>query len=598
MNRWESMQYNDEIIGEVLHRTNIVDLIGQDVRLRRSGADYTGLCPFHLEKTPSFHVSGAKQLYYCFGCHAGGNAFTYMMEYHNYSFSEALQYLAEKAGVSLPEVRMSEAEREAAKKKDLLLEVHKKAAGFYYYRLKQPAGEHGLRYLRERGLTDETIRKFGLGYADQFGSSLYRYLKNESYSDAILEESGLFRFDEKRGVSDRFWNRVMFPITDTRGRVIGFGGRVMGEGNPKYLNSPESYLFNKRKNLYALHYARSTRRSCLLLCEGYMDVISMHQAGFDNAVASLGTALTEEQCTLLKRFTSEVLLLYDSDGAGVGAALRAIPLLKDAGITPRVVDLSPHKDPDEFIRAEGAEAMEERLRLAENAFLFEIRQLEKNYRRSDPAEWTEFQRETARRLLAFPEEMERENYLEALCGRYGFDRQKMRRLIGRVAEEGPHAARYERPKSGEKTDRREDGMVTTQKLMLTYLANFPEAAEETRDLIGPEDFRDPFCKEVAEILYRQIGNGRVSEAELIASFKESEDERRAAGIFHTTIPVKSQGELDRAFTDTVMKLLREGNDARLKEADITDMSVFAEYIDRKKKLEEFERGKLIHLPYE
>ena len=398
------MRYSDDVREEVIARTDIVSLIGEDVRLKRSGSNYWGLCPFHPEKTPSFSVSPSKQIFYCFGCHAGGNAITYMMEYHNYSYVEALKILAGRAGISLPEESLTEEQKAAYAKKERLLEMYKKAAGFYYYRLKAEPDGKAMRYLKGRGLSDETIRRFGLGYADRFGDRLYRYLKKEQFEDELLMESGLFRFDEKKGVSDQFWNRVMFPISDTRGRVIGFGGRVMGEGEPKYLNSPESYLFNKRKNLYALNYARSSRRGNIILCEGYMDVITMHQAGFTNACASLGTALTPEQSSLLRRFTSEVLLMYDSDTAGTSAALRAIPILKEAGITPRVVNLAPCKDPDEFIKAEGGEALEERIRGAENAFLFELRQLSTGYRRSDPAQWTEFQHEIARKLVLIPEE--------------------------------------------------------------------------------------------------------------------------------------------------------------------------------------------------
>ena len=591
------MQFQDDVIDEVIQRTDLVELIGQDVRLRRTGSSYVGLCPFHSEKTPSFHVTPAKQLYYCFGCHAGGNAITYMMEYHNYTFVEAVRILAERAGIRLPEESLTPKQREASEKKTALLEIYKTAAGFYFYQLRSPGGERGLSYLRERGLGDNTIRSFGLGYAQQSGSPLYKYLKSRNYPDELLLESGLFHFDEKRGVSDRFWNRVMFPIQDLRGRVIGFGGRVMGEGKPKYLNSPETLLFNKRKQLYALNFAKSTRRGYFILCEGYMDVITMHQAGFNNACASLGTALTPEQCALLSRYTGEVLLLYDSDSAGVNAALRAIPLLKDAGITPRVVNLSPCKDPDEFIRKRGPEALEQLLEAAENAFLFELRLKEGSYRRSDPAEWTAFQKEAARMLLGIPEEMERQNYLEAVCGRYGFDRGSMERLLSKMAAEGTPAESYRPPRSGAARREKQDGFVTTQRLMLTYLANEPEAYAQTKDLITEEDFTDPLCARVAKELYRQLRGGRVSEAELITAFPDSEEQRAVVEIFHTSIPVNSQAELDRAFTDTVIRLLSSGNDARLMSSDLTDMGVFQRYIETKQKLEIFQNGKLLHIPW-
>ena len=591
------MRYSDDVREEVIARTDIVSLIGEDVRLKRSGSNYWGLCPFHPEKTPSFSVSPSKQIFYCFGCHAGGNAITYMMEYHNYSYVEALKILAGRAGISLPEESLTEEQKAAYAKKERLLEMYKKAAGFYYYRLKAEPEGKAMRYLKGRGLSDETIRRFGLGYADRFGDRLYRYLKKEQFEDELLMESGLFRFDEKKGVSDQFWNRVMFPISDTRGRVIGFGGRVMGEGEPKYLNSPESYLFNKRKNLYALNYARSSRRGNIILCEGYMDVITMHQAGFTNACASLGTALTPEQSSLLRRFTSEVLLMYDSDTAGTSAALRAIPILKEAGITPRVVNLAPCKDPDEFIKAEGGEALEERIRGAENAFLFELRQLSTGYRRSDPAQWTEFQHEIARKLVRIPEELERENYLTAACNAYGISPDSMRRLLGRVAAAGTPAETYVRPVSGREKKAKEDGFVTTQKLMLTYLANYPEAYEATKGILGPGDFTDDFCRKVAEEIYSGLAGGRLSEASVIGLFPDSADQRKAAELFHTEIPVANGTELDRAFTDTVVRMLRQSNENMLKYADITDLEVYSRYIERKKKTEEFSGGKLFHLPF-
>ena len=275
-----------------------------------------------------------------------------------------------------------------------------------------------MEYLKGRGLRDETIRKFGLGYSDRYNSDLYRYLKSRKYSDEVLRETGLFNADEKKGMYDKFWNRVIYPIMDANSRVIGFGGRVMGDGKPKYLNSPETKIFDKSRNLYGLHAARSSRRKNLIICEGYMDVISMHQAGFTNAVASLGTALTSQQASLLKRYTQEVLVIYDSDEAGIKAALRAIPMLRGAGLSPRVVNLNPHKDPDEFIQAEGKEAFEERLEQAENGFLYEIRMLQRNYDMKDPQGKSDFFHEAAGKLLKFEDEIERNSYLEAVARTY------------------------------------------------------------------------------------------------------------------------------------------------------------------------------------
>ncbi len=267
-----------------------MDIVSGYVKLQKKGSNYFGLCPFHNEKSPSFSVSPAKQMYYCFGCGAGGNVITFVMEYENYSFSEAFKVLADRAGVKLPVEEYSKEAREQEDLRAALLEMNKLAASYFYYQLKKPQGEAGYRYLKDRQLSDETIVRFGLGYSNKTSDDLYRYLRGKGYDDAVLKQSGLVTIEEK-GSHDKFWNRVMFPIMDVNNRVIGFGGRVMGAGEPKYLNSPETKLFDKSRNLYGLNYARLSREKYILICEGYMDVIAMHQAGFTNAVASLGTAL-------------------------------------------------------------------------------------------------------------------------------------------------------------------------------------------------------------------------------------------------------------------------------------------------------------------
>ena len=444
------MYYSDDLIEEIRMKNDIVDVISGYVRLQKKGSSYFGLCPFHNEKSPSFSVSPGKQMYYCFGCGAGGNVFTFIMEYENFTFMEAVKYLADRAGIKLPEQEYSREARAAADLKTVLLEVNKKAASFYYYQLRQESGKQAYDYLKNRALSDETMKAFGLGYSSKYSDSLYRYLKEKGYSDQILKEAGLFTFDERQGMRDKFWNRVMFPIMDVNNRVIGFGGRVMGDAKPKYLNSPETKIFDKSRNLYGLNIARKTRKNYLIICEGYMDVISMHQAGFTNAVASLGTALTSGHASLMRRYTKEVLLTYDSDEAGQKAALRGIPILREAGICPRIVNLSPYKDPDEFIKAEGKEAFEERLENAMNYFLFEVQVMEKEYDLSDPEGKTRFYRAIAAKLLEFPEELERNNYIESISEKYRIRQEDLRRMVNHMALSGSRPAIQTRNGSGEK----------------------------------------------------------------------------------------------------------------------------------------------------
>ena len=355
------MRYPDEIIEEVRRSNNIVDVIGSYVHLQKKGSSYFGLCPFHNEKSPSFSVSRDKQMYYCFGCGAGGNVFTFIMEYENYTFMEAVKYLAERAGIKLPETEMTEEAKKIQGKRQRLLDIHKLAARYFYYQLKGKDGANARSYFEERRLEGATITHFGLGFSNPYRDDLYQFLRSKGYEDDILKESGLVSIDEKYGAHDKFWNRVMFPIMDVNNKVIGFGGRVLGEGTPKYLNSPETLLFDKSRNLYGLNFARTSRKSYFIICEGYMDVIAMHQAGFNNAVASLGTAFTLQHANLLKRYTEEVLLAYDSDEAGVKAALRAIPMLRSAGLRIKISHMDPYKDPDEFVKNLGVVAFQERI---------------------------------------------------------------------------------------------------------------------------------------------------------------------------------------------------------------------------------------------
>ena len=487
------MYYSDEIVEEVRMKNDIVDVISDYVKLQKKGSSYFGLCPFHNEKSPSFSVSPGKQMYYCFGCGAGGNVFTFIMEYENYTFVEALKYLAQRAGVTLPEAEYSKEAKAAADLRTTLLEIQKKAAAFYYYQLRQDTGKQGMAYLKGRELSDETIHKFGLGCSPRYSGALYQYLKNKGYSDAHLKESGLFNVDERRGMQDKFWNRVMFPIMDVNNRVIGFGGRVMGDAKPKYLNSPETKIFDKSRNLYGLNIARTSRKPYLIVCEGYMDVISMHQAGFTNAVASLGTALTSGHASLMSRYTKEVLLTYDSDEAGQKAALRGIPILKAAGIRPRVVNLAPYKDPDEFIKAEGKEAFEKRLEEASNAVLFEIKVLEKQYDLTDPEAKTQFFREISRKLLEFPEELERNNYMESISRIYQIKVEDLRKMVNNMALGGTSMGTVKRAEArARKKENKEDAGHTAQKLMLTWLTPTRQCLIPLPDILHRRTLPRPF----------------------------------------------------------------------------------------------------------
>ena len=584
------MFYPDELIEEVRSRNDIVDVISGYVHLQKKGANYFGLCPFHNEKSPSFSVSRSKQMYYCFGCGAGGNVFTFLMEYENDTFPEAVKVLADRAGISLPEADESEEAKREQSKRSRLLAINKEAAKYFYFQLRAKQGEPGLHYLRKRQLTDETIHRFGLGYANKTADDLVRYLKGKGYSEELIREAGLCNTDEKHGMYDKFWNRVMFPIEDINHRVIGFGGRVMGDGKPKYLNSPETPIFDKSRNLYGLNFARSSRKGNIILCEGYMDVIAMHQAGFNQAVASLGTAFTLGQAGLLKRYTKEVLLSYDSGGAGVKAALRAIGILKEAGLTGRVINLEPYKDPDEFIKNLGAEAFQERIDNAENSFLFEIRMLQREYDLNDPEKKTEFHRAVAKKLCEFPEEVERENYLEAVAEKYHIGFESLRKLVASTAASTGLARPVERPKSGiQKKSTPEDNVKKTQRLLLTWLAEEPQIYPKIAAFLSAEDFTEELYRKVADRLFENLSRGEVNAAAIISMFPEEEEQREAAAIFNTSlVEPETKKEKEKALHDILVSVKRisyEYNSGRLG----SDVEAINRVIAGKKALEELSK---------
>ncbi|PJJ27951.1 DNA primase [Lacrimispora celerecrescens] len=559
------MRYSEEVIEEVRMKNDIVDVISGYVKLQKKGSNYFGLCPFHNEKSPSFSVSPAKQMYYCFGCGAGGNVLTFIMEYENYSFSEALKVLADRSGVKLPVAEYSKEAREQEDLRSALLDINKLAASYFYYQLKNPQGETGYRYLRDRQLSDETITRFGLGYSNKTSDDLYRYLKGKGYDDNLLKQTGLVTIEE-RGTYDKFWNRVMFPIMDVNNRVIGFGGRVMGAGEPKYLNSPETKLFDKSRNLYGLNYARLSREKYILICEGYMDVIAMHQAGFTNAVASLGTAFTTQHAQLLKRYTDKVVLTYDSDGAGVKASLRAIPILKEAGISIRVLNMQPYKDPDEFIKNQGAEEFRKRIDEARNSFLFEIDVLKKNYKMDDPEQKTEFYNQVARKLLEFPEALERENYLEAVSREYFINYDDLKRLVNRLgASLGPSVSAQREEEGYLKNQRKkekEDGVKQSQRLLLTWLIENPLLFDKIEGVITPNDFIEELYHKVARMVFDGHAAGTLNPAEILNHFIHDEGQYRAvAGLFHASLKESLDNEEQKkAFSETIMKVKKNSLD--------------------------------------
>lgn len=593
------MYYPEELVEEIRQKNDIVDVISGYVNLKRKGGSYFGLCPFHNEKTGSFSVSRHKQMYYCFGCGAGGNVFTFIMNYENYTFGEAIQMLAQRAGVSLPEIEDSQENRQKESKRQKLLEINKEAAKYFYYQLRMPQGQTGLAYFQNRKLSDETMKQFGLGYANKTSNDLVLYLRSKGFSDELIKESGVAVFHEKYGLGDKFWNRVMFPIQDINHRVIGFGGRVLGDGEPKYLNSPETPIFDKSRNLYGLNFARTSRKNQIILCEGYMDVISMHQAGFHQAVASLGTAFTSGQANLLRRYTENVILSYDSDGAGVKAALRAIDILREAGLNGKVLNLEPYKDPDEFIKNLGTEQFQKRIDEAENCFLFEIRMLQKEFDLEDPAAKTKFHTEIAKKLCMFTQELERENYLEAVSRKFHIDQAQLRKMvIGQAATAGMKRE-YLRPQKPVRAQEKQVKGDREQKLLLTWLVDNPKLYDKIKTFISPQDFTNDLYQKVAAYLFEDIEKGCLNPGAIVSKFVEEDEQRTIAEIFNTKLDFwQEEGNeemqasdrigQEKAFHDIVVKVKKNAYETDVLRSG-SDISAMQRMLAGKKALQELEK---------
>lgn len=501
-------------IDELVARSDILDVVSDYVRLTPKGGSYWGLCPFHGEKTPSFHVRPDRQSYHCFGCGKGGGVVSFVMEVENLPYVDALRLLAKRAGMELPE----NTGQRGYRKRGRLLELNKEAARYFHSQLHSPVGREGLAYLQRRGLSRGILTRFGLGFAPNSWDSLIQAMGQKGYDKAELLEAGLVVNNQKGRIYDRFRGRVMFPIIDLRGDVIGFGGRVLGDGEPKYLNSPESPVFSKSRNLFALNLAKNTKLGRIILTEGYMDTISLYQAGFDCAVASLGTALTADHAKLLSRFTKEAIICYDADGAGIQAANRAIPLLEKTGLKVRVLRVHGAKDPDEFLKKYGPDAFARLLDQSENYVDYNLRQLQDKYDLDDPVQKAEFARAGAEVLSRLDSPVEREVYAGQLAQTTGVGKDALLQEIKRCRSQRFYQAkkkqerrnltpvrqiqpkgrqmRYDNPRSA----RAEEGILRL--LMLDS-----SLAGQVQDL-APADFSSPVLGKIYAVLLDHLRQGR------------------------------------------------------------------------------------------
>ena len=537
------MAIPESFLDELVARSEISEVVSSYVHLTRKGNNLWGLCPFHNEKTPSFSVSTEKQIYKCFGCGKGGGVINFIMEIEHLPFVEAVRLLAQRAGMEVPETGENESYR---RKKERLLALNKEAARFFHTCLHSSRGAAGAEYLfRKRGLSKGIVTRFGLGVAPEGWDNLLTAMQEKGYTKAELLEAGLAVDSKKGRVYDRFRNRVMFPIIDLRGEVIGFGGRVLDDSTPKYLNSPDTIIYNKSRNLFALNLARKSKQGRIILTEGYMDTISLHQAGFDCAVASLGTSLTQEHAHLLSRYTKEAVIAYDGDGAGVNAAQRAIPILEQTGIQVKVLQVRGAKDPDEFIKKYGPEAFARLLNESENHIAYRLGQIQQNYDLTDDAQKVDFLREAAAMLSTLPSPVEREIYGTRAAQAAGIapeamaqeirreynrrvrqaKKQQERRDLTPAVQLQPrsYGIRYENLRSA----RAEEGVL---RLMLVEPELFRAAGA-----LEPEHFSSPELGKVYALLRRRFQEGRSVQLAALAGELDGEEMSYLADVLERPV---------------------------------------------------------------
>ena len=443
------MAFPEAFLDELIARNPIEDVVSQYVNLKRSGSNLFGLCPFHGEKTPSFSVSPDKGIYYCFGCHKGGSVINFEMEIEGLSYPDAVRALAKRAGLEVPE---DEQYQSRYRQQERLWALHKEAARFFHSRLYAPIGANALQYATGRGMPKSILTKFGIGYAPDSWTDLVDYLRSKNYTDQELRDSGLVTVSQKNGnLFDRFRDRLMFPIIDVRGNVIGFGGRIMNSSDKsaaKYLNSPETLIFNKRKNLFALNLAKKSKLGYLILVEGYMDAIALHQYGFDCAVASLGTALTEDGANLLSRYTEQVVLIYDGDEAGQNATQRAIPILEKAGLQVKVLKMRDAKDPDEYLKKFGADRFRILLEESANRVEYQLNAILKKYDLRDDEQKVQYLQESAGLIGSLSSAVQREVYGGRVAEAAGISEDAMKLEVNRALKRRT----YQEKKKQEKID--------------------------------------------------------------------------------------------------------------------------------------------------
>lgn len=585
------MYYAEELIEEIRLQNDIVDVVSEYVQLKKRGSSYFGLCPFHHEKSASFSVSPDKQIYYCFGCGAGGNVISFIMQIENYDFIESIKYLADRANIMLPEPKYSEETRKRAELKKSLLDIHKLAARYFYYNLHK--NKAALNYINERQIVLKYQKRFGIGFSNYTTNDLYNYLRTKNYSDDIILKSGLIiQQKNKTNFFDRFFNRLMFPIFDIHNNVIAFGGRTIGKGEPKYLNSPETLIFNKSKNLYGLNIARLTKRNQIIIVEGYMDTIALHQAGFDNAVASLGTAFNIEHAHLLRKYTQQVVLLYDSDNAGTNAILRAIPILISSGLKVKVLQVKNAKDPDEFIKIYGKEEFEQLLKSAINYIDFQINIIKNKYNLEDTDSKIQFTIEVSKLLSKLDNAIEQDAYIKQIAELTKISEDSIRKEILKIMSKQEKIdlkpKLISKPISKYNNDEKQNrAVVEAQKSLLNIIVNNKFVYSYIKIYIQPADFIDACFQKLAYKIYELYdNNNNVYPAEIINYFDNPEEHRIITNVFAINEEFSSINELQKVINDNIKCILKANTELKTQKAKLSnDVQQLLELLEDKRNID-------------
>ena len=576
------MAFPEKFIEELVDRSDIVDVVSSYVRLgKKSGSNMFGLCPFHSEKTPSFSVSPDKQIYHCFGCGKGGGVINFIMEIENLSFPEAVEFLAGKAGMQVSE----DTNDKDSKRRSRMLELNREAARFFHSQLSTEGGKAAVDYMINRRISPAVAKNFGLGYAPDSWDSLRNAMRQKGYTDRELFDAGLTKAGKNGGYYDAFRNRLMFPVIDVRGNVIGFSGRILGDGEPKYLNSPETLVFNKSRNLFALNLAKKSKSGYIILSEGNIDVVSLHQAGFDSAVASLGTSLTPEQARLISRYTNQVIIAYDSDTAGVKAAQRAISILEKLDLKVKVLRMSGAKDPDEFIKLKGADAFRNLLEASENQIDYRLRSVTEKYDMDSDEQKVEFLKEATDMVARLPGTVERQVYSMRVASMAGIspdavsaevERRRKRLWSSAQKAEAKQQSRPERQAQPlEKELRYDDPASAAAEEGIIRLLYLDPGLAKSASLPGAEEFSSSALGRIYSVLLKRLSKGdSVSAAAL--------GEELSSGEMSLLVRIIQKPEIlsnsDKALADYIGRM----RDIKAQKSPSSDLRALADKYRQKK----------------